>query len=69
MLEKILREGIEEGVFDEDQVLRFPAALILFFQGIDFMMSKLGAEDIRALEQPRNRAIDYMVNGLMFNEP
>lgn len=65
VLNSILDEGIEKGVFDANQALRFPDALTLFFQGMDYMMSKLGAEEMRVMEQPRARAIDYMVGGLL----
>lgn len=65
VLNSILDEGIEKGVFDANQALSFPDALTLFFQGMDYMMSKLGAEEMRVMEQPRARAIDYMVGGLL----
>lgn len=65
ILNNILNDGIERGVFDEDQAHCFPDALILFFQGLDYIMSRLGTEEMRIMEPSRNRAIDYMVDGLL----
>ncbi len=65
VLEAILAEGVAGGVFDPAQARRFPSAVILFFQGADYMMSKLGADEMRSLELTRSQATDYLIEGVL----
>lgn len=69
VLDAILSEGIAKGVFDPVQAGRFSAAVILFFQGADYMMSKLGGEEIKNLEQTRSQATDYLIEGVLIKTP
>ncbi len=69
VLEAILAEGVAGGVFDPAQARRFPSAVILFFQGADYMMSKLGADEMRSLELTRSQATDYLIEGVLMKKP
>ncbi len=69
VLEAILAEGVAGGVFDPVQAKRFPSAVILFFQGADYMMSKLGADEMRSLELTRSQATDYLIEGVLMKQP
>ncbi len=69
VLEAILAEGVAGGVFDPAQARRFPSAVILFFQGADYMMSKLGADEMRSLELTRSQATDYLIDGVVMKKP
>lgn len=69
VLDEILAEGVESGTFDPVQARRFPSAVILFFQGADYMMSKLGADEMRSLELTRSQATDYLIEGVLMKQP
>ena len=65
VLREILAEGVRKGVFDSVQAERFPSAVTMFFHGADYMMSKLGSEDMRMIDFTRTESLDFMVGSLL----